>query len=177
MYLTKQQIQTSEQAFRQCYEADFPKVHAFFRSRTTDGEMAKDLSHDLFLKLYQNWEKYTTANSPDAYLFTLARNLLVDHYRKSLKAERFTDPVTIDLPESLPDMTTPNKEEMAAIHKAITQLPEQRQAIFRMKKIQGMSSEEVAEQLGLSKRTVENQVYRAVSSLRKQLVGLLSSLF
>ncbi|MEO1261987.1 MAG: sigma-70 family RNA polymerase sigma factor [Bacteroidota bacterium] len=167
----------SEQAFRQCYEDVFQRIHDFFCHRTRDRETAKDLVHDFFLKLFANWERYSSASAPDAYLFALARNLLIDHYRKSLNAELATDPATMELPEQGSDVNHLREDKMDAIHQAIAQLPVQRQQIFKMKKLQGLTSEEVADQLGLSKRTVENQVYRAMNALRKQLAGLFSSFF
>lgn len=169
--------QPSKQAFRKCYEAVFEKIQRFFYLRISDRETANDLTHDFFLKLFNNWEKYTSVSEPDAYLFAIARHLVIDYYRKSINAEIATDPTLIDVPVQSSDVNHFGEEKITAIHKAIAQMPTQRQEIFKMKKLQGLTSEEVAEQLGLSKRTVENQVYRAMVSLRKQLAGLFSSFF
>lgn len=166
-----------EAAFRQCYLKYFHKVYAFFVGRTANRETAEDLTHDLFLKLFQNWRAFVEAEVPDAYLFTLARNLLIDFYRKKLLQ---TEPLDARMNEKIaePVAETPSdKQRLSALLKAVAQLPAQRQEIFKLKKLQGLSTEEVAEQLGLSQRTVENQVYRAVITLRKQLAGLFSSFF
>ena len=52
------------------------------------------------------------------------------------------------------------------LQKLVAQLPEQQQKIFKMNKEDGLTSDEIAEQLNLSKRTVENHLYRAVSFLK-----------
>jgi len=51
----------------------------------------------------------------------------------------------------------------------VSNMPEQRQRIFRLSKEKGMTNEEIAQQLNLSQRTVENQLYRAVSFLKDKL--------
>ena len=55
------------------------------------------------------------------------------------------------------------------LNELVTKMPEQRQKIFRLSKIKGLSNDEIAHKLDLSKRTVENQLYRAIVFLKEHL--------
>ncbi len=137
-----------------------------------------DLTHDVFLKAYKNWGKIQTICPPDKYLFTIVRNLLIDYYRKSTHHAEL-----LSLPESELPVQAPSgneyfsTEQIQLMYQAIEALPEQRKEVFKLKKLEGLSTEEISSQLSISKRTVENQVYRATLTLRRQLANLFASLF
>ncbi|MEL7121154.1 MAG: sigma-70 family RNA polymerase sigma factor, partial [Bacteroidota bacterium] len=127
-----------------------------------------------FEQAIQKWDLISQAKSPSAYLFSISRNRLVDHYRKSLlnKIDLVSlDDQMIDVSTKELDIDSFSNEKMKLLYKVLEDLPEQRKEIFKLRKLQGMSTEEVAKKLSISQRTVENQVYRAMASLKKKLTS------
>jgi RNA polymerase sigma-70 factor (ECF subfamily) len=61
------------------------------------------------------------------------------------------------------------EDMLSHLQQLVSVMPEQRQRIFRLSKEEGLSNDEIASQLQLSKRTVENQLYRAVSFLKEKI--------
>jgi len=164
--------------FEAFYEKYFDKVFNFISRRVKSREDAMDLTHDVFLKAYKNREKIQAIYPPDKYLFTIVRNLLIDYYRRSINNAEFLSLTESELPQPTPSGDEYfSTDQMQSIHQAIEALPGQRKEVFKLKKLEGLSTEEISSQLSISKRTVENQVYRATLTLRRQLAGLFTSLF
>lgn len=156
--------------FKQFYEQQFDRVYVFLIHRTRNREDARDLTHDVFMKALHNWPRLREATHQEAYLFSIVRTLLIDYYRKAVReTHQLSDLSESHLPTQEPAEPHPQADYLALLHQAIETLPEQRREIFKLKKLQGLSTEEVAQALSLSTRTVENQVYRAMLTLRKQL--------
>lgn len=158
-------------AFKSFYEHHFDRLFAFLSRRTGERETALDLAQDVFLKLWRNWDTLPNLQSAEAYLFTIARNRLIDHYRRQLARPQV--PLTVQV-ENLPAPPEPELEEtvhLQQLRDSIRELPEQRRKIVEMSKLEGKSTREIAEALSLSPRTVENQLYRAMQALRKKLAG------
>jgi RNA polymerase sigma-70 factor (family 1) len=170
------------QRFRLLYDTFYDKLYMFVARRTHSSEEAKDIVQEVFLKLLEKLDDFTAQTNVEAIVFTMARNLIVDNYRRKIVSEnhlpRITEIYNADNPleETLDSKASPNPR-LDSIKAAVESLPEQRKAIFKLSKYNGLTSEEIAEQLSLSKRTVENQLYRAIKSLRKTLSHLFFSIF
>jgi len=165
-------------SFKKIYEEYFDRVYTFLLRRVRHKEEAKDLTQDIFVKVYKNWKQLEQAEQTSAYLFSIARNTLIDYYRKSLAKD------SLQLDETLETRADPfmsdqgfSEEQVKMLYQSIELLPEQRREIIKLKKLQGYSTEEIAEQLSISKRTVENQIYRAMTTLRKHMANLFSLFF
>lgn len=163
--------------FKKFYDLEFERVFQFLNQRLSNKEDAKDLTHDVFLKAYYNWDKLQKAETPSKYLFKITSNTLIDHYRKNILIEHSIQQLPPQQEVSSIELDQKDNEKVSALYQAIEQLPDQRKEIFKLKNIQGLSTEEIANELSLSKRTVENQVYRAMQSLRKQLANFFFTFF
>ena len=161
--------------FKDFYDEYFHRVYHFLKNRTKQEEDAKDLTQDVFLKVFKHFQKVNTADNVDNYLFTISRNILVDYYRKSIENQQRVEALEGNL-QPFESADAFSSEQIQQLHQSIEALPHQRKEIFKRKKLQGHSTEEIAEEFQLSKRTVENQIYRAMLTLRKQLTDILSSL-
>lgn len=163
--------------FKELYDEYFHQVYQFLKNKTKQEEDAKDLAQDVFLKAFQHFQKVNSANKIDSYLFTISRNVLVDYYKNSNTNQQLALELKNQLQAIETTNTTTSYKKIHQLHKSIEALPDQRKEILKRKKLHGQSTEEIAEELQLSKRTVENQIYRAMLTLRKQLTHFLSSLF
>lgn len=149
-------------------------VHAAARI-VQDGTVAEDLVQDIFIKLYEQAATLEIRGSVGAYLRRMAVNKAIDHYRKESKRHKVDIDQQFDLSaREEADQDLDLADTKAAIKAAIASLPQQCRVVFLLKRKEHMTNKEVAEYLGISVKTVENQVTKAMKRLRAQLGPLLS---
>jgi RNA polymerase sigma-70 factor (ECF subfamily) len=146
-----------------------PKVYHFLYGFIKNEEEAFDMAQEIFYKVWVNREMMGEVRSFKAYLFTMARHLIYNHYEHNLVKEKYTLS-RLDHPETYePEQDMFAKDLSLLIDLVISQMPEQRQRIFKMSRKEGFSSDEIASRLNINKRTVENHISNALSDLRKAL--------
>lgn len=159
-----------EQAFKVFYERHYPQLFGFVLKHTEDQSLAEDLVQQAFVKLWQKRSSIDSVLAFKAYLFTTARNLVIDEYRRKL-AEQEAQVVFQEL-----TLSTPSDEAhqtiLREVYAAIAALPPGRRSIFEMHKLEGRSHREIAEALSISVSTVEKQMVAALKTLREKLSHL-----
>ncbi len=176
---------TEEQAWltglRNGKEEDLERIfHRFYRYLTVtaykliaDEDKAQDLVQDLFFSL---WTKRATLNvtgSLKAYLRKAIVNRCIDEIRRAKRRETTSD-------EQLPlraasqngaDELLEVSDLQRQINLAVDQLPERCRAVFALSRFHDLSNKEIAAKLGISVKTVENQMTRALKFLRASLAN------
>ncbi len=162
-----------KKAFEQLYLTHHKRVWAFVLRHVKDPKKAEDLVQDTFLKV---WEKRQTIDFQEKFvtlLFVIARNLVINAYHRDiLEKEKLKEiQVIMDVgsDKGLAD------ERLHALRKAIDTLPDRRQQIFKMSHQQGLTHQEIADELSISKKTVEDHMTKARHFLREKLTHLLSN--
>lgn len=152
-----------------------PKLIYFFTGFVHDEEVARDMAQDLFFNLWTSRGKLADVRSFQSYLYRMARNALYNYYDHTLVLEKY-DAVQLLAPLSVSDTEEQlfAKELQDFIDLKIEQMPPQRRQIFRLSRVDGLTNEEIALRLDISKRTVENHLTAALSDLRKMLLVALS---
>ena len=169
-----------------CYQRiylEYAPMLLRFAGKFVSGFFAEDIVHDVFLKL---WDKQVFL-LPDAdlkrILYVAVRNACIDHLRRSNMEQEILDHRAVQLKlEELDyfessDELFMRKDLLDLLMKKVAELPERNQEIFRLSYLKGMKAAEIADQLGLSVRTVENQLYRSLLYLRKHCSHLFFYLF
>ena len=111
------------------------------------------------------------AAKTEEFLCRMARNAVYDRFDSRAVRTNFARQTNL-LPEyELPDVD--NRDLLLLIQLAVEKMPGQRQRIFRMSREEGIANDEIARRLGISTRTVENQISRALSELRKLVTLIL----
>jgi RNA polymerase sigma-70 factor (family 1) len=160
----------STEAFDALYEKYWKEIYTAAFKRLQDPAQAKDITQDIFLQLWLKREENNIDNLP-AYLFTATKNKVFNWMEK----ERRYTPV----PELLLQLKTSRdqtdaellrKEFMKAYEALIDTLTQSQQQIFRMRYQQDLSTSEIAELLDISRKTVQNQLGKAVAQLRASLL-------
>jgi len=147
-----------------------PKLVYFLCGFIKDSELARDMSQDVFLSIWNNRDKLSEINSFKAYLFRMGKNAICNYYDHSLVNEKFKDeelsrPVETDnIEESIYA-----RELEESIEIAVCQMPPQRKLIYTMSRIDGLNNSEIAQQLNINKRTVENHITVALADIRKRV--------
>ncbi len=137
-------------------------------------EEINDLISQLFLDLLEKNIDPLTINNPQAWLSTVFRRKLIDHYRSSTKS-RFVDAGKILEEYAVPsvqetlEQVQANAELVTQIKKAYKKLPNRCQKVIYLKFYKGLTTEQIADQTGLNKRTVYNNLFEGVKLLRKEL--------
>ena len=125
-------------------------------------------TQDIFYKIWTNRETISKVDSFKAYLFRMARNMIYDYYEHSLIEENYQQKEqrrsTYD---DLIEEELYARELSLLIDIAVEKMPPQRRNIFIMSRKDGLSNEEIAQRLNISKRTVENHMTQALAELWK----------
>lgn len=148
----------------------------FFSARTGSADLAEDLVQELYLKVRASSAENLT--DPSAYLYRLGMNLLTDRYRSAARGRRRDDdywragaagssPDEDDAPS--PERATEGRLRLEKILRAVDSLPPQCQRVFRLHRIEGLSHQEVAQTLGISKSTVEKHMIAAIRQLAEHV--------
>jgi RNA polymerase sigma factor (sigma-70 family) len=149
----------------------------FVARRTGNRQAAQDLVHDAWLRLAERGPRgdETSQGATRAYLYTVADNLAIDHLRRAGRtAERFDGSGNIDVPAAaaVRDIADRHlhREALAAVDAALAALPARCRAIFLADRLDGTPHAELAQQHGVSVKTIEREVMRALDAAEAALL-------
>jgi RNA polymerase sigma-70 factor (ECF subfamily) len=158
------------EAFAQLYDAYIERVYHYIYYRVTDEMTAEDIASQVFLKAWENLDRYQIGKSPFiAWLYTIARNQVIDHYRT------FKDTVQLDEALQIADKERPPDEEVQAafdievIRDALELLTDDQQQVIILKFVSGLTTEEIARQLDKREGAVRALQMRGLQTLAKYL--------
>lgn len=160
----------SRKAFDTLFLCYFPKVKLFLTRLIGTPDEAEDLAQDIFFKLWINRHTLHRVESLNNYLFQMARNSAYTYFDRQQRMEEYQRRLPLPVEGGLP---APIEEELyaadleAMIDRAIRQMPPQRQQVFILSRRHYLSNDEIAQQLSISKRTVEAHISDALSDLRR----------
>ncbi len=156
-------------AFEELFNCYYDKLLLFAKQYTNQRESAEEMISELFVRLWLKRDHLSKVMRPEVYLYVSVKNACLNFLRSTRsRSVRLQDDEEQSVLQRLaaPLQHTPEQKELERIvDRAVAALPAQRQLIFKLMKEDGFKSSEVAELLGISKRTVENQLYRAIKSL------------
>ena len=166
-------IRTGDRAaFEESFRAHYRPLCAFAMQYVKDRDGVEDLVQDLFFRLWQDRERITITSSLRSYLFTAVRNRCLN----ALSAKGRVRPLNEEVDDRLQEEERGEEEHAeraARVQAAIEALPEERRKVFRLSRYEGLKYHEIAERLGISVKTVENQMGKALKTLREELADLL----
>ncbi|MCF5051226.1 sigma-70 family RNA polymerase sigma factor [Pseudomonas syringae] len=142
--------------------------------RLRNRQQAEDLAHDTFVRVLE--AKTVDIEQPRAYLHQTARNIAVDAYRREDRREAMArDAMALEISEQRSPHNGDPEHFMHAIQladsieRALAELPLNCRKVFIWQKIEGLTQQEIAERLGLSKNMVEKYMIRTLRHLRDRL--------
>lgn len=161
-------------AFETVFRHLAPSLRVFVTRYVDSREVAEDLIQDLFLSIWRQREALELRATLTTYLYTAARNRALNYLKHERVVTRWQRDVPVSA-ESRPGIDEDVLEiELAlAIQEAIGRLPTRARLMFLMSRQQRMTYVQIAQELGLSVKTVETQMGRALRALRLHLRGFL----
>ena len=158
-------------AFRQLFDAYSGKVYALSIKLTKDAEQAKDLTQEIFARLWMKRDQLGGVYHFQGFLTTMALNLIRNQLRRKvldLSNEAFL--VNYFEESALaPDKAMEFKEFQCMVQEAVDHLPPQLNRSFTLSRMAGMSHAEIARQMELSPLTVKSHIARALTFIRAYL--------
>jgi len=159
--------------FTDLYHQYFPKVFAYVYGRVQDKEISLDIVSDVFEKAFIKMRSLRSPDSFGSWLFTIARNEVSSHWRKTKPAARAAQEAAweteIHSQPRGPEETVLHKERLASLSQLVRQLPRREQEIIALKFDAELTNREIANVLSTSEVNVRVTVFRALRKLRERL--------
>jgi RNA polymerase sigma-70 factor (ECF subfamily) len=160
--------QGDEDAFSLLFNTYSDKVYKVAYLYLKSYDLATEVVQEIFIKIWDEREKLTAVNSFDTWLPTVARNHIIDFMRKrdALDAahQKWADGVGKE--ENNTDYKIRNDQYRQLLRDAVAGLPEQQRIVYQLSKEQGLTREQIAQQLSLSPLTVKTHMQKALRSVR-----------
>jgi RNA polymerase sigma-70 factor (ECF subfamily) len=143
-----------------------------------DPQTAEDIVHEVFLKLWENRDTVNIHTSIKSFVFRSVKNRSIDYLRKRyLETTGDSDDCDIAYPgQNDPAEILYEKEINDKLQVVLETLPERCYAIFSMKRFGNLSYKEIADKLGISVKTVENQMTIAIKKIKASMIDYLPPL-
>lgn len=170
--LLEQLRRGEERAFNTLYKAYFKPLYRKVFSMIKDEMIADELIQDLFLKVWLKREEIDPEHSFQAYLYTVANNLVYDYFRKIAKDKKLTARLLVNATDFYmhSDELLESKESRRLVMEAVNQLSPQRKLVFTCCKLEGKSYEEASRELGISVATVNSHMTQSLRTVREYIL-------
>lgn len=159
-----------DEAFAQAYQRYYTKVFAFIYSRVSNVELAKDLTAETFERAYVKGHSLREAAAYETWLFVIARNVLVGHYRRqkreSTGMDRVRDSLSLRERPADPEARAIHNERLQRVRDHLLSLPQRYQELLALKFDADLSYGEIARIMGMTEVNVRVCILRALRRLR-----------
>ena len=156
--------------FEGVFKTYFGPLCNYVNSYIKDWENSREIVQGTFLKIWENKDSIQINTSVKSYLYSSVRNRMIDYIRSNKKLDEYKN--TIDV-----DAVTEDIEEMNSflireeILRSMDKLKPKMRKIFSLSKIEGLTYNEIAAYMNISKRAVEDNVAKALRLLKEDLEG------
>ncbi|MFB6230628.1 MAG: RNA polymerase sigma factor [Salinibacter sp.] len=161
-------------AYAELFEEMYEPLFRYVRSIVQGPEAARDVTQDVFIRLWDARASLVPERSLEAYLYRMARNRAYNHERtRRTRAEKEED--VRDKSAAQPAPLEPPDAQAAAsqfedrLWQWIGELPDRQREALTLSRFEGLSHDEIAEVMGISPRTVNNHIVRALKHLRERI--------
>lgn len=178
IYFIKQLSIGNKKVFEDLFTLHYGTLLLYASSIVGDHEIAKDLVQDVFLKVWERRKQITIETGLKFYLLKIMKNTCLDYLKHKEVTEKYSDYTKLELQKKEIDLlyayfkdsqTEINESRIQQILIEIEKLPAQCQSIFKLSRFEGLKNKEIATKLSISTKTVDNQIFKALSILRGKL--------
>jgi RNA polymerase sigma factor (sigma-70 family) len=155
------------EVFKKIYNQWSRKVYFYYLKKTSNDEVSRELSQQVFIKLWRYRDAVSTEYTLDQQLFQKARLIYIDWLRAEATQRKHFAGATHIEEEAVTISPVSDIEMQQSIEESLKHLSPKRRKVFELKHIHGYSYKEIAEVLGITVSTVDNHLLKAASQLRK----------
>lgn len=155
-----------EGVFREVYDLHIVSVRNFIYYKSGNLQLAEDVAHDAFSKLWENCSK-VIFESAKSYLYTVGNNLFINQMKKKQTRLKFDRSINEKTNHHDPQFLLEEEEFKTKLDNAISNLPEKQRVVFLMNRIDKLKYREIAEILNLSVKAVEKRMHLALKELKE----------
>lgn len=158
-------------AFDDLFNKYSPRLYNFSLKYLKSEEEAEEVVQEVFLYIWDKREGLKPDNSFNAYIFTISYNIIKKYFIKRSRDNAYKDDLIYTLlqQENNLDQTIDYKFLLEKVELIINSLPNRRKEIFIKRKYDGLSVKQIADELGISPNTVENQLASAQKQILNEL--------
>ena len=167
--------QRDETTFEQVFKTHFKRLHSYAFTILRDEVEAEEIVQQVFFKLWDRNENLSLTGSVSAYLYRAVHNESLNYIKHQKVRSNHQLHVAYSMKNEVehPAKKVMTRELEKKIHSALNELPEQCRTIFQMSRFDELKYREIADKLGISVKTVENQMGKALKLMREKLVDFL----
>lgn len=160
-----------KQEFEKIYDQYVEKIYRFIYLKVSSQEIAEDLSSEVFVRIWESHEKGRIQSNVQAYIYQVARNVVVDHYREKGRFQVVSVEKHIEVLEGDFDIEEQAglNMEMERVQKALADLSDDYQNYIIWRYLEELSVPEVAQITGKSEESVRVGTHRALQALKGRL--------
>ena len=162
-------LHDDEVAFRYLFEHYYPSLCLFAKRFIDDRETREDIVQEVFFRLWDKRKQITVMSSAQNYLLTSVRNLCLNYLRRQETQQSFEKSL-FDQPEDEEgDRLIQLRELEELLAQTLALMPPEYRLAFELNRMEGKSLDEVAQQMGVSTRTVERYRDKVLALLHTEL--------
>jgi RNA polymerase sigma-70 factor (ECF subfamily) len=171
--LLRQLASGHEGAFQTLFQTYFDRLYAAAFTYTKVHEQAEDIVQQVFLTLWEKRAALPSIDSLEDYLFIIARNLILGQFRRQITHRKHLTYLRelFEMPGSSPEELLISRQQWGLLEEAVRRLPPKQQEAYRLSREKGLSYEEIAQQMHISRDTVKEHISKALKSIRLFLDG------
>lgn len=160
--------------FRKIFNIYYKLIYHYSLRFLKQHEDTEELVQEAFILLYLNREKIEDAAAVYPYLFTITKRLVISSFRKKIIESKFE----VHLQNIWKEENYDTEESLASrelsyfLDRAIASLPEKQKEVYAMNKLEGLSYQEIADKIGISKNTVKNHLITASKTVKLIMRGI-----
>src|SRR5712671_612851 len=186
---TKQSPAEQDRRISEAFEREQPRLRSFIRRRVADSRDAEDILQEVFTELVEAYRMFQTIDQAGAWLFRVARNRIVDLFRKKRpvplsdlapqlndEGEEMSVEDLLPSPDAGPEAAFARLMLVEEIEEALDELPSEQREAFVAHEIEGVSFKELAERTGVGVNTLLTRKRLAVLYLRERLKDMYDEL-
>ena len=165
--------------FATLIEIYYEETFWYAKSLSRNDALAKDLTQEVFYKLWSKRKKIKDEVVIKGWLLRSVRNKFLDHVKKNRRQTQLLETTLADTLDTFIQRQNDEgmSKKLAIIEKEIQNLPKKCHEVFLLSKKEGLTNNEIAEHLGISLKTVEGHLTKALKTLKEKVIEKIQLLF
>ncbi|MBS1533389.1 MAG: RNA polymerase sigma-70 factor [Bacteroidetes bacterium] len=165
------QLAEDNRSFEAIFHRYKNRVYSYALAIVKSEENAEEVTQEIMIKLWLCREMLDQVDNLDAYVYVIARNKSLNHLRKAAYDMKLMNELKSFIPEehnNVDDRISVRDHELL-LQNAVNSLSPQRKQVYHLSRVEGLSHDEIADRLHLSKQTVKNHLVEALKLIRTHL--------